>query len=761
MVRKEYGAVLRMLNGTIELAAKWEMEDELEGGGEGSPPSDVDEEEADSPPRRRRLPEQSPRTPSRGRPSSSPAATGKALSKITKAYHLVMTLARRVQQTPHAFGGEMEWGVRPATCPTVTQHADDGVPLDTLDDLMDAWRHWRGLVVDPREDGWLEWRASERAASHVTNDSLQQRRGVFEKADDVFNGNFTNDDGATHGLRCGEGPLSGLHLSLPQPAETPEYCDLVRGADGRLSAREPVKYSKVEFAYRLIQFARTMPESMDREIHFYITYVVDLITQMSKYEVKCVVDYDKLVKQKLATGFLTTWNPDMLHATWTRFLQARVEAGQSTTKKTGETAAKEGRGAGKSSGGKATKAMVCFQWNAGKCSKKGCRSAKMASLLLTYLTVWNSVDLSEHGVSLEALREFEGSTVGMGAAVPEVTKFANRWAVVFRDDPAVDDLVRSVSLGAGWKFNPDSLVMLGKNYVKEGFDFKVDKHHQEELDARRVVPVPEGWARAIHGVGVVDKDLPFPHLPLRQPSATTITPHSPPFLVPHPPIVGDPVPPLPSVTLRPLVGTTGFSSSSFVIPFKHPFRSPPPTADPNAPPAVPLPIQDQLALRHAIRQQADEHRLHYQQEYDHTLKPGRQPAFNVGDLVMLRRTTAQRATITTSKIQGCAATGPFIIEELVGKGSVRLRDHLWGQAFPTATRVNMLSLLQARGDSSMQQMEHILLAKQPEFDAAYQAQDKRLEELKAEMRSRPDAPCCGKCKKPCHKLWCKGLCKGM
>ncbi|KAK3279628.1 hypothetical protein CYMTET_12490 [Cymbomonas tetramitiformis] len=212
-----------------------------------------------------------------------------------------------------------------------------------------------------------------------------------------------------------------------------------------------------------------MPERMDREIHFDITYVVDLITQMSKYDVKCVVDYDKL----------------------------------STTKKISEAAAKEGRGAGKSSGGKPTKALVCFQWNAGKCSKKGCKyahecskSPKMASLLLTYLTVWNSVDLSEHGVSLEALREFESSTVEMGAAVPKVTEFADRWAIVFQHDPAVDDLVRSVSLGAGWKFNPDSVVMSGKNYVKEGFDFKVDKHHQEELTARRVVPVPEGWARA-------------------------------------------------------------------------------------------------------------------------------------------------------------------------------------------------------------------------------------------------------------------------
>ncbi|KAK3253808.1 hypothetical protein CYMTET_36957 [Cymbomonas tetramitiformis] len=193
-VRKEYGAVLKMLNSTIGLAPKWELEDESEGGGEGSSPSDVDEEEADSPPRRRRPPEHSQRPSVRRRPSSSPAATGKALSKITKAYHLVMTLARRVQQTPHAFGEEMEWGARPATCPTVTQHANDDVPLDTLDDLMDAdlplealeeyllylrgsaivWHAHslklpdfrEGLVVDPRADGWLEWRATGDQPHH-------------------------------------------------------------------------------------------------------------------------------------------------------------------------------------------------------------------------------------------------------------------------------------------------------------------------------------------------------------------------------------------------------------------------------------------------------------------------------------------------------------------------------------------------------------------------------------------------------------------
>ncbi|KAK3261561.1 hypothetical protein CYMTET_29537 [Cymbomonas tetramitiformis] len=190
-------------------------------------------------------------------------------------------------KAPHAFGGEMEWGVQPATCPTVTPHARDDVPLDTLDGLMDAdlpldalegylmylrgsaivWHaHLRkmpdfraGQVLDPRTDGWLEWRATERATSQTTNDSLQPRRGVFEKAGDVFNGNFTTDvvqhaTSTSQVLRCGEGPLSKLHLSLPQPAEAPapEYCDLVRGVDGRLSAHEPMKHSKAEFAYRLI-----------------------------------------------------------------------------------------------------------------------------------------------------------------------------------------------------------------------------------------------------------------------------------------------------------------------------------------------------------------------------------------------------------------------------------------------------------------------------------------------------------------------------
>ncbi len=118
----------------------------------------------------------------------------------------------------------------------------------------------------------------------------------------------------------------------------------------------------------------------------------------------------------------------------------------------------------------------------------------------------NSVDLSVHGVSLEALDQHKNCACEMGAPVPRVTELADRWAVVFQDNPSVADLVGSVSVGAGWLFNPESVSMSGQNYVREDFEFKVDEQHQEELAARRVVPVPEGWAAATHGLGAVDKD---------------------------------------------------------------------------------------------------------------------------------------------------------------------------------------------------------------------------------------------------------------
>eukprot|EP00854_Cymbomonas_tetramitiformis_P003989 gene3989-biopygen3923 len=203
-----------------------------------------------------------------------------------------------------------------------------------------------------------------------------------------------------------------------------------------------------------------------------------------------------------------------------------MEAGPPTTRKTGKAASKGGRGAEKSGvAGKPTKALVCFQWNVGKCFKKGCKYAHECSKCVrdeyietirermaasdiasnpgsrgaidTVATVdifaplekreagflrralrssWRANKVTpeggraclagtrgatseyivtktldeetllkgrgEHGMSLEALRVFENSIVELGAAVPKVTEFADRWPVVFQDDPAVDDLVR-------------------------------------------------------------------------------------------------------------------------------------------------------------------------------------------------------------------------------------------------------------------------------------------------------------------------------
>ncbi|KAK3275082.1 hypothetical protein CYMTET_16771 [Cymbomonas tetramitiformis] len=78
--------------------------------------------------------------------------------------------------------------------------------------------------------------------------------------------------------------------------------------------------------------------------------------------------------------------------------------------------------------------------------------------------------------------------------------------MIFRNDPNVDALVRLVAQGAGWQFDPEGVNMSGENYVKAGFEHKVDELHEEELRHRRVVPIPSHLAGAVHGVGVVDKD---------------------------------------------------------------------------------------------------------------------------------------------------------------------------------------------------------------------------------------------------------------
>ncbi|KAK3234411.1 hypothetical protein CYMTET_55353 [Cymbomonas tetramitiformis] len=78
--------------------------------------------------------------------------------------------------------------------------------------------------------------------------------------------------------------------------------------------------------------------------------------------------------------------------------------------------------------------------------------------------------------------------------------------MIFRDDPNVTALLRSVSVGAGWAFEAGDVTMVGENYVKKGFEHKVDKLHAEEVRHRRVVPIPDHIAATVHGVGVVDKD---------------------------------------------------------------------------------------------------------------------------------------------------------------------------------------------------------------------------------------------------------------
>ncbi|KAK3277184.1 hypothetical protein CYMTET_14794 [Cymbomonas tetramitiformis] len=76
----------------------------------------------------------------------------------------------------------------------------------------------------------------------------------------------------------------------------------------------------------------------------------------------------------------------------------------------------------------------------------------------------------------------------------------------------------------------------------------------------------------------------------------------------------------------------------------------------------------------------------------------------VGDLVMLRRTTTQRSAITTSKLLGFAATGPYMVNEVISKSSVRLLDHLWGKTFDRAISISMPSMFKARGESTLPQM---------------------------------------------------------
>ncbi|KAK3246370.1 hypothetical protein CYMTET_44095 [Cymbomonas tetramitiformis] len=139
---------------------------------------------------------------------------------------------------------------------------------------------------------------------------------------------------------------------------------------------------------------------------------------------------------------------------------------------------------------------------------------------------------------------------------------------------------------------------------------------------------------------------------------------------------------------------------------------------------------------------------------------GKAPTLQLGDAVLLRRSGPDRSAITTSKLLGFANTGPFVIEEFVGKSSARLRDPLWGTSMPTAVKLERLSLFRRRDSTPVPQFEEILRTQdKPKLDAAYETREKRLQELKADLASRPDAPVCTSCKKKVDRLHAKYMCK--
>eukprot|EP00854_Cymbomonas_tetramitiformis_P021312 gene21312-biopygen21978 len=559
VIRKTFLAAGRVLKATEALVVDWDKEDEEDMLSE----DEEEKEEHDSPPKRKRPPKHVSFSPEPStKQHSSPATSSrraKASGRVRRAYHAALRIAKAVEEFPHALGDEIEWSIRPGACSDIADHVTGDCEIATLDDLEDA----RGLrACVPGEENWLEEIPSGKAllredtgpgASEkvANNDSIGKQRGVLDAAAKAFNGDYFS-------------------------------ADLVQHASVRRGIRQ--------------------------------------------------------VHQRIASSFVLSWNPDMLDATWTRFIQARRDAGQTTSKTAGIGKQKIPAGAKTTSKPKSS-ILSCFQWNAGKCTKKGCkfphvrsscggdhrkkdnasigfdrrgrddrptpvdllddtvqrgvstsdtgepalsswgassgltprridvagvpllfaseccpaetlpaettfrvadsqwsfppvysqegeflhpcdtlgeklwsppdfkpRSQRFGELLSSREPKWGELDLSSHGVSLEAWRAFKSATTAIGAAVLVVTERVDRWAMLFRDDPRVDALVRSVAHGAGWQFDPARVDMSGENYVKAGFEHKVDEIHEEELRLKRVVPIPSHLAEAVHGVGVVDKD---------------------------------------------------------------------------------------------------------------------------------------------------------------------------------------------------------------------------------------------------------------
>ncbi|KAK3281428.1 hypothetical protein CYMTET_10778 [Cymbomonas tetramitiformis] len=414
-VRKAFTATVKVLKAAEASAAAWQEEDDQLDGEDD--PSSEEEQDKDSPVKRKRPAKDILVQAKRKQlsPGSSPRKA-KALVRVRAAYRVAMALARELETVPHAFGDELEWNIRPRACPVLTEHAQEDNEFATLEDietasgltpaLLDGYVSFlrRSAVVwhahlrkcptvnleyltDPRKDDWLVDvpRATAKdlfgagagggeKATFPNNDSIGKQEDIKMVGDKLFHGDFYAADGvrratgamAALNLNVSSGLLQGLNLALPMPVETEDYREMFQLQDGKVLTRPPKTYTREEFCYRLLAFARSMPDSVDREIHFYHMYVIDLFTKLDLYDVKCVAEYDKYIRQRLATNFITSWNPDMLVGTWNRFIQSRKEAGNSAAKtprsKASDAAAPTPR--------TPKPGLHCFPWNAGKCSKK-------------------------------------------------------------------------------------------------------------------------------------------------------------------------------------------------------------------------------------------------------------------------------------------------------------------------------------------------------------------------------------------------------
>ncbi|KAK3241446.1 hypothetical protein CYMTET_48797 [Cymbomonas tetramitiformis] len=424
VIRKTSAAATRALKAAEALVAGWDAGYERVRSSD-----DEDEEERDSPSKRKRTEKRSASPEPARKKKNSPTSSrkrAKAFSRVRRAYRATLRVARALEDVPHAFGEELEWSIRPSACPDIARGAGTECDVVTLNDLEEAQEcvaadldkyvaFLRGSAVirhahlhkcpdadmdslpDPRKEDWLDelpagrklkFRNEKETAGDskgVNNDSIGRQRGVLEAATKAFNGDYYAADleqhatGASGNLHVASGPLQGLSLALPQPVETapPEYRKMFETHDGRVLTRPPKHYTLEEFGYRLLQFAHTIPDSYEREIHFYHMYVLDVFAKLDSYEVKCVAEYDKYLRQRIASGFILSWNPDMLHATCSRFIQARKDSGLSTTKSASKSP--KDLGATGTSPKTPKSVLACFQWNAGKCSKKNCKYPHVCS----------------------------------------------------------------------------------------------------------------------------------------------------------------------------------------------------------------------------------------------------------------------------------------------------------------------------------------------------------------------------------------------